>query len=283
MLLKPDGTIVELNRKEADWRDQELRGCDRQEDLGRADAQGLSAARPALEARGQAGGQGRDVQRGSDDGARGRSDRLPRHLGPAGPRPRRQDHLSAVRGARHHRLEGRAGAASPEPEDGGARPADRRHRARLQQSADGGRRRARYRRQAGRGREAQALRRERAVGGRARRPADRAIARLQPGPAARGAADPGRAADRQHAAAAAQRARPGDREALRPRRRRAAGDGRPDPARGRRPQPGDQRPRFHARRRRPDLPHSRGEGRRTTPSSTTATISSCRSPTPARG
>ena len=38
-----------------------------------------------------------------------------------------------------------------------------------------------------------------------------AIARLQPGPAARGAADLCRAADREYAAAAAQRARPGDR------------------------------------------------------------------------
>ena len=72
------------------------------------------------------------------------------------------------------------------------------------------------------GRQAQALCRERARGGRARRAADRPVAGVQPGPAARGAADPRRAADPEHAAAAAQRARPGDREALRPRR----GDGR---------------------------------------------------------
>ena len=60
-------------------------------------------------------------------------------------------------------------------------------------------------------REAQALCRQCAVGGRARGAADRAIARLQPGPEARGAPDLRRAADREHAAAAAQRARPGGR------------------------------------------------------------------------
>ena len=107
-----------------------------------------------------------------------------------------------------------------------------------------------------RGREAQALCRQCAGRGRARRAADRAAARVQPGPAARGAADPCRAADREHAAAAAQRARPGDREEVRPRRGDDAGDGRPDPARGRGAQPRDQRPRRHARRRRARLRHA---------------------------
>ena len=184
------------------------------------------------------------------------------------------DHLSAVRGARHHRAEGRAGAAPPEPEDGGAGPADRRHRARLQQSADGRRRRARHHRQARRGPEAQALCRQCAGRGRARRAADGAAAGVQPGAAARGPADLCRAADREHAAAAAQRARPGDRQAVRPRRGDDAGDGRPDPARGRGAQPRDQRPRRHARRRRPELRQHAGRASTASPSSRTATISS---------
>ena len=102
---------------------------------------------------------------------------------------RRKGHLSAVRGARHHRPQGRAGAASPKPEDGGARPADRRDRARLQQSADGRRWRARHHRQARRGAEAQALCRECAGRGRARGAADGPAAGIQPCPAPRGAPD----------------------------------------------------------------------------------------------
>ena len=55
---------------------------------------------------------------------------------------------------------------------------------------------------------------------------------------------------------------PGHREALRPRRGDDAGDGRPDPARGRGPQPRDQRPRRHARRRHPELLEPPADGPR---------------------
>ena len=67
---------------------------------------------------------------------------------------------------------------------------------------------------------------------------------------------------------------PGIEKTLRPRRGDDAGDGRPDPARGRGPQPRDQRPRRHARRRRADLRRPHRSTSPATPSSTTATISS---------
>ena len=152
--------------------------------------------------------------------------------------------------------------------------ADRRHRPRLQQSADRGRRRPGHHHQARRRAEAQALCRECAGRRRTRSAADRTTARVQPGPTARGAADLCRAADREHAAAAAQRARPRDHQAVRPRQGDDAGDGRPDPARSRGAEPRDQRPRRHARRRRADLLAAPGAGRPARPTSRPAIISS---------
>ena len=67
--------------------------------------------------------------------------------------------------------------------------------------------------------QAQALCRQRAVGGRARRAPDRASCWRSAGSSGSRCGRRGRAADREHAALAAQRARPGDREALRARRR----------------------------------------------------------------
>ena len=211
VLMEPDGTVVELNRKEAPWRSRTARDAVGKKIWDAPTLQSLSAAYRADEAGGEAGGGGQAVRAGGADGARRRPDRAPRRLGPAGARRPRQGHLFAVRSARHHRPQDRSGAAPPEPEDGGAGPAHRRHRPRLQQPADGRRRRPRHHRQARRRPEAQALCRQCAGGGRARGAADGAAARLQPGPAARGAADLCRAADPEHAAAAAQRARPRNR------------------------------------------------------------------------
>ena len=113
------------------------------------------------------------------------------------------------------------------------------------------------------------------------RAADGPAARLQPGAAARGPPDPRRSADPEHAAASAQRARPRDHQGIRPRRSDDAGDGRPDPARGRDPQPRDQRPRRDAGRRRSDVRKQAGATCRAIPSSRTAIMSSSPSATPA--
>ena len=45
VLMEPDGTIVELNRKEAPWRAENAREAVGQQDLGRADAAAVPAAR----------------------------------------------------------------------------------------------------------------------------------------------------------------------------------------------------------------------------------------------
>ena len=75
---------------------------------------------------------------------------------------------------------------------------------------------------------------------------------------------------------------PGIEKTLRPRRGNDPGDGRPDPARARRPQPRDQRPRRDARGRRPVLRNAQASASTAIPSSRTATISRLPSATPAR-
>ena len=157
VLLDTDGTIIELNRKEAIWRDP-----DADKALGQKiwDAPTMQAYPQHIPMMKRAIKQAAKGKLFNEEVTMDR-DGVPTAYLDISVQPvrdaRGNDHLSAVRSARHHRPQGRAGAASPEPENGSARPAHRRHRARLQQSADGGRRRARYRRQARRGREAQAL------------------------------------------------------------------------------------------------------------------------------
>ncbi len=206
VLLEPDGTVLAVNNRREAWR---------HEDPSEAVGQKLWDA-PTMQAYPQ---HIPVMRKGIATAARGKvfttEVKMEREGSPTSyldvsVQPVRgedgDDRLSAVRSARHHRPQGRAGAAAPEPEDGGAGPAHRRHRPRLQQSADGRRRRPRHHRQARRRPEAQALCRKCARRRRARRAADRPAARVQPGPAARGPPDPSRAADREHAAAAAQRA-----------------------------------------------------------------------------
>ena len=141
---------------------------DREEAVGRADTEELSAAHRHHEAGHRARREGPYLHDRSAHGARGNAHRDPRRFGAAGEGAGRQDRLSALRGARHHRAEGRAGAAPSEPEDGSAGPADGRYCARLQQSADSRGRRARPAQQADRGRKAAALCRQCADRGGAR-------------------------------------------------------------------------------------------------------------------
>ena len=225
VLMEPDGTIVEMNRKDAPWRAKH-----RREGVGKKiweapTSRHVPAAYSPDEKSGEAGGGREIIRAGSANGARGHSDRLSRRFGAARARQGRQAHLSALRGARHHRPQGRAGTASPKPEDGGARPAHRRNCARLQQPVDCGGRRPRHHCQARRRREAEALCRECAGGCRARGAADRAIARVQPGPAPRGTTNSRRSADPEHAAAPAQCPGAGNHQRIRPRRGDDAGDG----------------------------------------------------------
>ena len=91
VLLEPDGTIVELNRKEAAWRDTH---SDARRSARKIwDAPTLQAYPqhiPLIKRAVATAAKGEAVQRGSDDGARRRADRLPRHFDAAGARRRRR-------------------------------------------------------------------------------------------------------------------------------------------------------------------------------------------------
>src|SRR6185437_15961469 len=148
------------------------------------------------------------------------------------------------------------GAAGSRAKDGGGRPAHRRRRARLQQSADDGDHEPRHHRRIARGRAAAAPRRGRFALGDARRPAHPAASFLRPAPdAARGNHRSQRTAARDGAAAEAS-GRRGDRAellslarplALQDRRRAIRGGG--DEPRGQRPGCDAGWRRDHSRRR----------------------------------
>ena len=79
VLLEPDGTIVELNRTAAAWRDPDPRDGDRQEIVGSADAEPFPQHVDLLrEAVAMAPRRGRDFRQRSEDGAGG--DRRPPFL-----------------------------------------------------------------------------------------------------------------------------------------------------------------------------------------------------------
>ena len=194
-------------------------------------------------------------------------------------RPARRARPAAGRG---RRARAGRGGASPGAEDGGGRPAHRRHRPRFQQSADPGDRRARDHRPLARGAAAEADRRGGARIGPARRQADLAVARFLAHPADPHGAGPGQPGDRDDAADAPAHDRRRDHG---PHRARPGGGPRSvrrEPARKRDPQPRDQRPRRDAGGRHADhLDRPRARARRHRPRRRRLCLRSP-SPTPAR-